>query len=213
MQYRLEYKLSVGDILSYEKKVTLLLQEPDGSAHKGSMTEEMTQRVLEDHDGWWTIALDLKTVFSSGSLCNDIPEELKNRSTVMQMDLRGTLLDTGQGGAQPPRVPAFPIEAVSAGHQWLAAAQNPDGEGEPLEIQFFLEKFEERGDEVIAHLVSSTTSEMPKENYVSETQGTTAFSVTHGHQVSSTTVVKLIWGSGRVSHSVVEMQITDRVSG
>jgi hypothetical protein len=209
VKHRIEYKFALGDVLSYQKEVTLLLQEPDGKQFKGIMTEEMIQEVIEDHGGWWTVALKMKTLTSSGSLCADIPEELIHRSTIMQMDLRGSLLDTGQGGPQPPRVPAFPLEEVGAGQSWLATAQGPD-DSEPLEIQFFLERFEENEDETVAHLVTLAKSENPKEDYVSETQGTVAFSVTHGHQVSSTSVVKLTWGNGRVSHTVIELKLTSR---
>jgi hypothetical protein len=203
----IRYKFSQGDVLTYDQEVTLLLEEPDGSKFDGVTKEESVQTVIEDHDGWWSIQLTLTRLSSSGPLCGEIPEQLQNRSTVMRMDSRGSLLDIGSGGP-PPRVPGFPIEAVSPGQSWVATATGPDG-GEPMEIEFYLERIEQRGDEEVAHLVTLAKSAHP-DGYTSETQGTVAFSLTHGHQISSTTVVKLTWENGRVSHSVLELKLRSR---
>jgi hypothetical protein len=207
--HEIRYKFGKGDVLTYDQEVTLLLEEPDGSKYDGILKEESIQSVIQDHDGWWEILLTLTRLESSGPLCGELPEPLKQRSTTMRMDARGSLLDIGTG-APAPRVPAFPLDAVSPGQSWLASAPSPDG-GEPLSIEYYYERLEQIGDEEIAHLVTLARS-ASSEGYSSEIQGTIAFSLTHGHQASSTTVVKLTWENGRVSHSVVELKLRNRTN-
>jgi hypothetical protein len=210
VSHLIRYKFRQGDVLTYEQETTLLLEEPDGAKYDGTTREKSVQSVTEDHDGWWTILLSITRLSSSGPLCENIPEQLCDRNVVMKMDSRGSLLDIGSGGP-PPRVPAFPIEGVSPGQGWLATAATPDG-GEPMGIEFYLERVDQVDGDEVAHLVTLANSTHP-DGYTSQIQGTVAFSLTQGHQVSSTTVTKLVWQNGRVSHSVLELRLQSRTAG
>jgi hypothetical protein len=211
VNHTLQYKFQKGEVLVYDKEVTLLLQEPDGKKLGGKTSEEMIQQISEDHSGSWTILLKMKTLHSEGPLCEAIPQDLRERSVIMRMDYRGSLLDLGQSGP-PPQVPAFPMEAVHEGQSWLATAPSPDG-ATPMEIHYHLERFEETEDDLIAHLVTVSQAAQPDQGYTSETQGSVQFSIRHGHQVGSTTVVQLTFEDGRVTHSVVELLLRSRTSG
>lgn len=206
MSHLIRYKLKQGDILTYDQEVTLVLEEPDGSKYNGIMREEYVQSVTQDHGGWWDILLTISSLSSEGPLCQEIPEQLRTRNGELRMDARGTLLDNGSGGPAP-RVPAFPVEGVNPGQSWLAVAATPEGD-QPLEIQYYLERVDDEGGEEIATLVTLANSVQP--DYNSETQASLRFSLTKGHQINSTTVTKLTWKDGKISHSVVELKLRER---
>lgn len=208
MSHLIRYKLKQGDILTYDQEVTLVLEEPDGSKYNGVMREEYIQSVTQEHDGWWSILLTINNLSSEGPLCLEVPEDLRTRHGELSMDARGTLLDNGSGGPAP-RVPAFPMEGVNPGQSWLAVAATPEG-GQPLEIQYYLEKVENQVGEEVATMVTLANSTQP--DYTSETQASLRFSLSKGHQINSTTVTKLTWKDGRVSHSVVELKLRERTS-
>lgn len=210
VRHRIRYLYEEGDVLTYIKDISLLSEEPDGSRLDGTAQEEMIQKVVAQEGNISTIHLSMKTLESQGPLAGHIPEELLERETMMKMDDRGSLLEMS-AGVVPPQVPAFPLDELSASQTWVATVPAP-GSGQPFQVQYALESFAEEDGEVLAQLVTVGTFRNGEEDYDVETQSSTTFSITYGHQISSTSVVKMVWSNGRISHTVIELDLESRIN-
>jgi len=208
VRHRIQYKLSQGDVLTYEKELTQLVQRPDGSRLEGAALEELVQEVVSQQDGVSTVLLTARTLTSRGPLAADNPADSTTRKRLIKIDSQGSLLDRGAGMALP-QIPAFPQDELSVGQAWHAVAPAPDT-GVMLQVQSGLEAFEQRGDEVLAQVVTVGETSNEDQGYEVETQAAVSFSVTHGHQVSSTTVIRQNWQDGRVGHTVFELRLKSR---
>lgn len=209
MGHKIQYKLNQGDVLKYQKEVTLLLQEADGTASKGTLLEDMVETVVSDlADGTWKVRLNSRMKEVKGALDHDGPAE---RETLLTIDSKGTILEVSPETALPS-VPTFPAEALEEDQAWTALSPTPGSE-QPLQLSCYVEEYKQVADDLQAQIVTTGRSRSEEEACTVETQSSLLFSVTHGHQIESATVVKMNWDDGRTSHTVVEVKLAERSSG
>ncbi|HXE72179.1 MAG TPA: hypothetical protein VNO81_05925 [Candidatus Nitrosotenuis sp.] len=208
MPVALEYRYSPGEVLVYQQTVTMVVEEPGQEPLGGRAEFELTQRVAAEHGDSWTVEVSQRALQVEGILCQSMPASLTDRHFQVRMDRRGSLLDL-QGGPPPGRVPAFPLDPVDVGDSWVVT--EPSAATAPaLEITYTVEDLEETGDDILAHLVSTSSLEQPQEGLSTEVQASTLFSVMGGCQLRSTTVIRQEYQGGAITQTVVENRLCQR---
>lgn len=200
MGHQLLYKFEPGQELCYKHATYMSLAEPGQERVFGHVIYMRTQRVTRPVDSAYEVEFRQSLVAKKGPLCEHIPAEMDEASGVVRIEPSGRI----QSPNDSPRVPAFPEGEVEEGDAW-AVQENPSD----MLISFALEKFEERGDEVVARLVSQATQEAEDggESVVTEVGSEILFSITRGYQLSSKTLITQKWENGRMLETVVETEL------
>lgn len=207
MTARLRYRYGVGEAFRYRLTVNLLVEEPGAPAQGGRGVLESVHEVHQEHDdGTWTVELRSQTVELDGILQGQLPAFLMDRVAVIRMDAEGTLLDL-DGEAAPARIPAFPTEDLEEGASWVV----PDVSSPvPIQMTYMLQSLEPVEGDLVAHVVSSGSTDPGEDGGVTHVDSLLAFSVEGGCVLGSTTVIETDWPEGRKVSLVLENELVER---
>lgn len=202
MAYQIEYGYRAGDVLQHVQSVILVNQAPDQPKLGGNSEIQTTTRIVAESDGVLTVELQVQTLRSEGLL--DQGGTVEAPPVTFTMDRSGAVLECSMPGL-PAQTQAFPKEKIEIGTTWQTFdASNPN---QPLSTTYKLEAVEDNAGEQDAIVVSEGLGENTVEEHQTLIQARMCFSLTHGHQKNSTTVVKTVWRDGRTSDVVIENKL------
>lgn len=196
------YEYAQGQQLDYDQLTTMSVNDPDYGEGGGRSLCNARQTITQAHpDGSWTVEITLQPIRLEGVFADQMPEDLAHKPVIFRMNSRGSVLSIQEG---PPELGTayFPEYPLEEGASWTHS-------DEKMPVAYTLQRFEQRGLELLAHIASVAHAQDPSEGLSTDAQSRFIFSLTRGYQIQSTTIVDMTWPTGRTLSVVIEYSLKE----
>lgn len=176
---RLQYQLTPGATYRYVRTVTMTAT----GDLQGTVITQQSWRVVEDRGEFLIVEVSDRLVSRDGTLSDGFQASPLRK---VYLDGCGLLPKSGQDFADLSPFPAFPEESLEEGACWLNSEVVPNWT-DPVDLDFHLERFEERGRELVAVIRSQARQSQPERSL--EVDGRFHFAVGRGLLLESQIVI------------------------